>query len=59
MTELLSMRDICRMLKVHPNTVRRWIRAGDFPKPKLKKRQTQRWDADAVNKYCATVTNRD
>lgn len=31
--ELLTLQEVARALKVHPNTIRRWVIAGEFPAP--------------------------
>jgi excisionase family DNA binding protein len=52
------MKEICRRLKVHKATIYRWIKAGEFPEPSLKKFGTRRWDAAQIDKFDAIGRNR-
>ena len=38
-TDLLTVREVAERLKVNPQTVRRWIRAGILPASKVGRRQ--------------------
>jgi predicted DNA-binding transcriptional regulator AlpA len=49
MPELLSKRDVCRLLgNIHPSTLWRGIKAGRYPRPIHVSTQVRRWDRNEV-----------
>ena len=48
--ELLTIRDVAGLLKLHRRTLERMVRAREFPPPRLIKGQ-RRWSAEAVRKW--------
>ena len=56
MPKLMSKRDVGALLKLHPESVMRLVRKGDFPSPmKLGsgERSQCRWPADVVERWLA------
>lgn len=50
MSELLTMADLVRKFKRSKRTLHRWIKAGQFPKPKLKIVGSPYWDVNEIEK---------
>ena len=48
--DLLTIRDVAGLLKLHRRTLERMIRAREFPPPRLINGR-RRWSAEAVRKW--------
>jgi len=46
--EYLSMPEVVRILKVHPNTLRNWDRDGTLKAARIGKRNIRRWKKSDV-----------
>ena len=52
-TPLMRIDEVARLVAVHPRTVQRWVRDGEFPRPiKLPGGQV-RWQREAVDRWLA------
>jgi prophage regulatory protein len=49
----LSVKQVAARYGVHPCTIWRWSKAGDFPSPIQFGPQTQRWNELALNEHDA------
>lgn len=50
-SELLGYKEIGKMLKVHPKTVRRWDRLGIMPRASFQVSGFRRWRRDVVEAW--------
>lgn len=48
--ELLTIREVCQILNVHPNTLRNWDRVGQLKATRVGRRQDRRYVKDEVLK---------
>ncbi len=48
--ELLKMSQVCKMLKVHPNTLRQWDKKGILKAVRIGVRRDRRYKKNDVNK---------
>lgn len=48
---LLTTRDVARLLRVHPNTVKRWTDRGDIRVIRLNERGDRRYDPEDVRAF--------
>lgn len=51
LSEYLSMQEVVKMLKVHPNTLRNWDREGTLKAVRIGKRNIRRWKKADVIKF--------
>ncbi|MCA9350351.1 helix-turn-helix domain-containing protein [Candidatus Saccharibacteria bacterium] len=49
--EYLSMQEVVKMLKVHPNTLRNWDREGTLKAVRIGKRNIRRWKKSDVLRF--------
>lgn len=54
--EYLSMQEVVKMLKVHPNTLRNWDREGTLRAVRIGKRNIRRWKKADVLKFIENKT---
>ena len=57
MRELLTVNELAALLKVHPKTVRAWVKQGKIPVIKMPGRGV-RFDQDKIEKWIETRTIR-
>jgi excisionase family DNA binding protein len=50
MTPQLSITQVARLLSVHPRTVTRWVKRGQFPPP-YRTGGTLRWDSSTLRAW--------
>lgn len=48
--ELLTLQEACRMLKVHPNTLRQWDKNGILPAIRIGTKRVRRYKKEAIVK---------
>ncbi|HZM64349.1 MAG TPA: helix-turn-helix domain-containing protein [Candidatus Saccharimonadales bacterium] len=49
--EYLTLPEVVKMLKVHPNTLRNWDNDGTLPAVRIGKRKIRRWKKSDVIKF--------
>ena len=49
--ELLSMREACELLKVHPNTLRLWDKKGVLKAVRFGTRRDRKYKKDDIQKF--------
>jgi excisionase family DNA binding protein len=49
----LTVRDVAKVVGVHPKTVQRWVREGTFPAPKRRAGGKEVWTSMAVGVWLA------
>ena len=49
--EYLSVQEVVKMLKVHPNTLRNWDREGTLKAVRIGKRNIRRWKKEDVLRF--------
>lgn len=54
MEEMLTVREVSRMLNVHGNTVRNWSAAGLFPEYRLTTGNHRRYKKSDIDAYIAS-----
>lgn len=52
--EYLSMPEVIKILKVHPNTLRNWDKDGTLPAVRIGKRKIRRWKKSDVLRFIRT-----
>lgn len=57
MAELWPIKRVASFFDVHPHTIARWVKLGQFPKPIVKIRNTQRWNSADLKKLISIDTN--
>lgn len=53
---LLRLEEVCRMVRCHPLTLRRWIKAGRFPAPIQFSSRAQRWCLQTIVRFIESAT---
>jgi predicted site-specific integrase-resolvase len=57
--EILALKDVAQIMKVHPQTLRRWIQAGRFPEGmNFTKQKRYRWTRKQIVDFLAQ-TNKE
>jgi len=51
LTELLTIQDVARLLKVHIETLRRWDKSGKLKAIKINNRGDRRYRMEDINEY--------
>lgn len=46
--ELLTLTEACEVLKVHPNTLRKWDANGILPAIRIGEKRVRRYEKDAI-----------
>lgn len=49
--EYLTLPEVVKILKVHPNTLRNWDKDGTLPAVRIGKRKIRRWNKSDVLKF--------
>jgi len=49
--ELLTLQEVCDLLKVHPNTLREWDRNGSLPAIRIGAKRVRRYRKEDIIKY--------
>lgn len=49
--KLISNREVRDLLHISQDTLSRWVKAGQFPAPAIRRYHQQLWKADDVNAY--------
>lgn len=52
--EYLTMPEVIKILKVHPNTLRNWDKDGTLPAVRIGKRKIRRWKKSDVLRFIRT-----
>lgn len=55
--EYLTLPEVARILKVHPNTLRNWDKDGTLKAIRIGKRKIRRWKKSDVLKYIKAGEN--
>ena len=50
MTELLTLKEACALLKVHPNTLRAWDKKGILPAIRIGEKRVRRYRKEDIRK---------
>lgn len=53
--ELLELKHVCAMVKAGETTVRKWMRAGTFPRPKKAPSGAMRWTRGQIRRWTAEL----
>ncbi len=54
MTGLLTLKEACELLKVHPNTLRAWDKKGILPAVRIGERRVRRYRKEDIRKLMQT-----
>lgn len=49
--ELITLQEVCDLLKVHPNTLREWDRNGSLPAIRIGAKRVRRYRKEDIIKY--------
>ena len=55
--EYLTLPEVVKILKVHPNTLRNWDKDGTLPAARIGKRKIRRWNKQDVIKFTQEASN--
>lgn len=58
MSEFLTVHEVCIMSGICVDTLRRWVRAGKFPKPSHRKGARKFWTREEVETAVLNLTER-
>jgi excisionase family DNA binding protein len=50
MTELITLKEACELLKVHPNTLRAWDKKGILPAVRIGVKRVRRYRKEDIRK---------
>lgn len=56
MTELLTLKEACALLKVHPNTLRAWDKKGILPAIRIGEKRVRRYRKEDIYKLMKPST---
>ena len=58
MSDLLTIREVARLLHVHPNTLRRWSNDGRIRAYRINQRGDRRFEREEVARFLAELNGR-